>query len=98
MALQRIFPFVLLIGTALITTSLCASENVSHGEKLHQQQCVSCHDSKVYTRHNHFVTNLDGLNQQVRRCEVPSTVHWTDEDISAVVTYLNSHFYHFPTR
>ncbi len=78
-----------------IPKSLAADDNL--GEKLHQQQCLSCHGTEVYTRSHLHVTSLSILHQQVKRCEMPSDVHWSNEEVMSVVNYLNSHFYHFPT-
>ena len=81
----------------LCSVSPIFAAEMERGEKLHQEQCMSCHDTTIYTRPHHYVTSFAILKQQVKRCEVPSNAKWTESDITSVVNYLNSHYYHFPT-
>ncbi len=94
--MRRLILLSALLGIATGVSPAIASET-NVGENLHQQQCLSCHDQTVYTRPRHHVTNLNTLTQQVKRCEVPATAKWTNEEVTSVVNYLNSQFYHFPT-
>ncbi|MDH3978924.1 MAG: cytochrome c [Gammaproteobacteria bacterium] len=71
------------------------AEDISHGKKLQQENCMSCHDDGMYTRENRKVTTPDGLQKQVRRCEQTLGLQWFDEDIDAVSDYLNDTFYKF---
>ena len=80
----------LLAAGALPTTA--AAEN---GATLHQENCTSCHDDGVYKRKDRRVTDMAGLKKQVRRCEQSLGLTWFDEDIDAVVAYLNSTYYKF---
>jgi cytochrome c553 len=83
----------------LLTTVCLASAATSlpavDGKTLHQKNCTSCHDDSMYTRENPRVTTIDGLSSQVRRCELALGLKWFDEDIDAVVNYLNNNYYHF---
>ncbi len=69
--------------------------DVAHGGQLQQENCMSCHDDGIYTRANRKVTSLDGLQKQVRRCELTLGLKWFDDDIDDVSAYLNQNFYHF---
>ena len=62
---------------------------------LHQQNCVKCHGTDIYTRPDRKVTSYDGLSRQVRRCETALGLRWFDEDIAAMTAYLNRDFYRF---
>ncbi|ACL72166.1 conserved hypothetical protein [Thioalkalivibrio sulfidiphilus HL-EbGr7] len=79
-----------------------AQADVNRGQQLHATNCVSCHTSMVggngtalYTRANRLVGSRDQLIAQVRRCESTLGLRWFDEDVMAVVEYLNSNFYRF---
>ncbi len=81
-----------------ITLTLLAGQSladVEHGKKLHDANCVKCHDSSVYTREDRFVTSRDSLKTQVQRCNVNLGTQWFDEDVNAVTDYLNTNYYKF---
>ncbi len=82
-----------LIALPLLALSFTAVAD--GGEELHAAHCTSCHDSGVYTREDRRVTDLDGLHQQVGRCEKANNLSWTGEDIKAVASYLNQNYYKF---
>ncbi|MDT8386242.1 MAG: cytochrome c [Thiogranum sp.] len=65
------------------------------GKALHEANCTQCHDSSVYTREDHFVTSREQLVSQVRRCEANLDLTWFDEDVNAVVDYLDRDYYKF---
>ncbi len=69
--------------------------DTSHGKSLQQENCMSCHDDGVYTRNDRRVTTLDGLNKQVKRCELSLGLQWFDDDVNDVAGYLNESFYKF---
>lgn len=85
-----------------LALSAGAQADPRRGEELHRANCVACHvnmtggdGSVLYTRHNRRVQSLSGLEAQVRRCESNLELKWFDEDIEAVVGYLNDKYYHF---
>jgi len=41
------------------------------------------------------VTSLEGLDRQVRRCELALGLKWFDEEIADMTGYLNTHHYKF---
>lgn len=59
------------------------------------EKCSGCHDSSVYTRKKRRVNSLPQLDAQVRMCDAQLGIKLFDEDISAVVDYLNQSYYHF---
>ena len=59
------------------------------------KQCSRCHDSTVYTRPDRRVQSLEALHNQVRRCDAMIGTKLYDEDLDALVKYLNTQYYHF---
>ncbi len=84
--------------TIAVTLALMAGQSlagIENGQKLHDENCVKCHDSSVYTREDRFVTSRDSLKTQVQRCNVNLGTQWFDEDVNAVTDYLNTNYYKF---
>jgi len=79
----------------LAATSSLPAANLDNGKALVDGNCTKCHDERIYTRPDRRVTTLDGLNKQVRRCELSLGLKWFDEDINDVAAYLNQTYYHF---
>jgi cytochrome c553 len=69
--------------------------DTGHGKSLQQENCMACHDDGVYTRNDRRVTTMDGLQKQVKRCELTLGLQWFDDDINDVAGYLNESFYKF---
>ncbi len=90
--MKRTLPFFLL-ATGLFTQAptLAAFD----AARFIAEKCSGCHDHRVYTRPNHRVQNLQQLKAQVRRCDANINTRLFDEDIAAVVEYLNDTYYHF---
>lgn len=85
-----------LAALLVVTLSQATSAaDTGHGENLVMEHCTGCHDDSVYTRKERRVTTHDGLQNQVRRCELQLGLKWFDDDISDVVTYLNDQYYKF---
>ena len=72
--------------------------DVDHGKQLHEKNCMGCHSTEVYTRENRMVNNFPELKMRIRQCELANDLTWFDEDIDAVVNYLNAAFYKFETE
>ncbi|RRQ22777.1 cytochrome c family protein [Thiohalobacter thiocyanaticus] len=89
----RLTPLALSLG--LLASAPVAAADIQAGKNLHDQHCMQCHDSGVYTREDRRVNSLAGLTKQVRRCEQSLGLKWFDEDIENVVQYLNQNHYHF---
>ncbi len=85
--------------TTLSAIALLVTANVSaetpRGQQLHDQHCQKCHDTSVYTRPNRFITDRAALTKQVNRCKLNVGAQWFDQDVTAVVDYLDKSFYKF---
>ncbi len=86
---------ILMTGLLLAFTTGNALADAANGKALHDEQCVKCHDSKVYTRSDRFITSRDALTKQVTRCQLNVGAQWFDEDVADVVQYLDETFYKF---
>lgn len=92
--MNRLSPLrALLIALPLLVAAPLAQAD--KGQELVNGNCKSCHDESVYTRENRRVKDIAGLGTQVRRCEQALGLTWFDEDINAVVNYLNVNYYKF---
>lgn len=85
---------ILLFGTLAAAFST-ASADADRGKMLHDESCMKCHGTEVYTREDHFVSNTQALTAQVNRCQMNVGAEWNDKQIEDVVQYLNGSFYKF---
>lgn len=67
----------------------------SRGEMLYENHCTSCHESGVHIREQHVVRNPADLRVQVRRWAEYQNLHWQDDEVEAVIQYVNSRYYRF---
>jgi len=65
------------------------------GKQLHDEHCTGCHTAEIYTREHRIVTSYVELAERVRQCELSNELTWFDEEINAVVDYLDATYYHF---
>ncbi len=69
---------------------------LAHAKQLHDDKCMSCHDTKVYTREDRRVNSLQALSGQVEFCmKGAAKADWTPAQTGSVVEYLNQKFYKF---
>lgn len=71
------------------------SENTDHGKTLHDTHCMQCHSPDIYTRENRLINSFAELQERVRQCELSNELTWFEEDINAVIDYLNTTYYKF---
>jgi cytochrome c553 len=89
-----------LISTlALILSATGFSVNAAEphaGEARHNQKCMSCHKTDVYTREDRTVKTMSALSNQVDNCmKGAAKAEWTNKQTKDVIDYLNSKFYKF---
>ena len=95
--------YALLTACLMLACNGAQAEETPDGRTLHQQNCVACHanmtggdGSTLYTRKDRRVSTLKGLGAQVRLCESNLGLTWFDDQVDAVVSYLNENYYKFP--
>lgn len=74
---------------------LVVQADSGEGKILHDQSCTACHDTSVYSRPDKRIKTLAELQGQVSRCTKPAGAEWSQQEVSNVVNYLNTDFYHF---
>lgn len=77
-------------------TAPVAANGEHPGKAIHDANCISCHDSGVYTRADHKMTDFAMLSAQVRRCDANLGTKLFDEDMDKVAEFLNDTYYKFP--
>jgi hypothetical protein len=86
-------------ATTLQSTSPAIAEpdatTLEKGKQLHNVHCVNCHDTSVYTRKDRTIKRYESLTTQVQRCVNNLNKSWFDDEVDAVVAYLNVNFYQF---
>ncbi|MEE9422214.1 MAG: cytochrome c [Gammaproteobacteria bacterium] len=90
---MRYFIPIIVFLTAFLSRSVVA--DVSIGKDLHDEHCLKCHGTEVYSRKDRFVKNPEGLDKQIKRCQLSVGAQWFDEEAADVADYLNSEYYHF---
>lgn len=90
---------LILIMSLLVASHALAEDNVAKGQRLFaQSSCLNCHGTDVFTRKDRKVHNLQQLEKQVRACDSNLSVNWFDDEIKAVVAYLNHTYYKFSPK
>jgi len=65
------------------------------GKKLHDANCVKCHDASVYARKDRKIKSVAALQEQLGSCSHAAQVILTDEEQQHIVKYLNERYYKF---
>lgn len=85
-----------LLPLALAASPVSYATDPDNGKALHDDNCMHCHNTSVFSRKNHMVKSLPALKKQVYRCQLSQDLQWFDEEIEDVTAYLNKEFYKFP--
>ncbi|MCW8957225.1 MAG: hypothetical protein OQL09_10110 [Gammaproteobacteria bacterium] len=89
--------FFILLAALMSSTAAGYEDPVMRmGKKLHDEKCLNCHDTSVYSRQDHRVKTLQALSNQVNNCmKGPAKADWTVSETNSVIEYLNNKFYKF---
>lgn len=82
----------------LALSASAGAADLEQGKQLLQERCTGCHDDSVYTRKDRMITSRRSLETQVTRCSVNTGAQWFDDEIAAVVDYLDATYYKFPDK
>ncbi|HPY39982.1 MAG TPA: cytochrome c [Thiolinea sp.] len=83
---------------AQTSTSSAVGLDAHPGKALHDANCISCHDAKVYTRSERKVLDYTQLAAQVKRCDANLGSRLFDEDLAQITDYLNQAYYKYPKQ
>jgi hypothetical protein len=65
------------------------------GKRLHDANCMGCHDTSVFTRKDRLVQSLDALKKQLATCAHMAKKEFSASETQDLLKYLNDQFYHF---
>jgi hypothetical protein len=65
------------------------------GKRLHDANCMGCHDTKIYTRKDHLIRSLEALEKQLSDCSHAVNKQFSATETQNIVKYLNEQFYKF---
>lgn len=79
----------------LLSATTLATVHADDGQTIYEDSCTGCHGLEVFTRPNRLVGNMDELRTRVTQCGINVEAQWFDEEVDAVIDYLNQNFYKF---
>ena len=65
------------------------------GKRLHDANCMGCHDTSIYTRKDRLVRSLDALKNQLGGCSHMAKKEFSAIETQNIIKYLNDQFYQF---
>ena len=65
------------------------------GKRLHDANCMGCHDTSNYTRKDHLIRSLDALKEQLGDCSHMAKKEFSAIEAQNIIKYLNDQFYQF---
>lgn len=93
--MKIILPLTLLVLLSTISTNLAAEEAKPDGQKLYDQHCQGCHDTRIHTRPNRIIHTYSDLTNRVKFCDAQVKSNFSTTQLTAVTDYLNTTFYKF---
>lgn len=91
---RMLFTFPL-ITTLMLPVAAQAAVDIKRGEELLTQRCYGCHGEDVYVREKRLVKDFPGLQKRVNFCVQQVNVSWFEDEITDVIEFLNTEYYHF---
>jgi len=71
------------------------SGDSAEGKRLHDANCMGCHDTGIYTRKDRLVRSLDALKEQLGSCSHMAKKEFSAIETQNIIKYLNDQFYQF---
>ncbi len=68
----------------------------AEGKRLHDANCMGCHDTGIYTRKDRLVQSLDALKKRLGDCSHMAKKEFSVSETQNIIKYLNDQFYQFP--
>jgi hypothetical protein len=86
---------VSLTAAILLSGASLVQAEAFDAEAFHQDSCMSCHGTEVYTRPNRRINSLPALEAQVARCDANLSTQLFPQDLDSLVDYLDTSYYKF---
>jgi hypothetical protein len=67
----------------------------AEGKRLHDANCMGCHDTGIYTRKDRLIHSLDALNERLGDCSHMANKEFSATETQNIIKYLNDKFYQF---
>ena len=83
---------ILLIPSAYATS---LPGDSTDGKRLHDANCMGCHDTGLYIRKNRLIQSLDALKEQLASCSHMAKKEFSASETQNLIKYLNDQFYQF---
>ncbi len=65
------------------------------GKRLHDANCMGCHDTSIYTCEDRLVQSLDALTKRLGDCSHMANKEFSAIETQNIIKYLNDQFYQF---
>ena len=65
------------------------------GKRLHDANCMGCHDTGIYTRKDQLIRSLDALETRLGDCSHMANKEFSATEKQNIIKYLNDQFYQF---
>ena len=65
------------------------------GKRLHDANCMGCHDAGIYTRKDRLIQSLDALKERLGDCSHMAKKEFSASETQNIIKYLNDQFYQF---
>lgn len=88
--------FVLFIMAGIASAHGATPGDSAAGKRLHDANCLQCHQPDVYTKKDRSVKSLDELKQQLIGCSHQLQKPFSATDMQNLLKYVNEEFYKFP--
>ena len=67
----------------------------AEGTRLHDANCLGCHDTSIYTRKNRLIQSLEGLKKRLGDCSHMANKEFSASETQNIIKYVNDQFYQF---
>jgi len=84
------------LWTLLMPSVACAAALPgADGKRIHDANCMGCHDTGIYTRKDRLVGSLDALQKRLDDCSHMAKKEFSAIETQNIIKYLNDQFYQF---
>ncbi|MGB3037266.1 MAG: hypothetical protein WBB72_07785, partial [Methyloceanibacter sp.] len=85
--------FILLMPSVACAAALTGDS--ADGKRLHDANCMGCHDTRIFTRKDRLVGSLDALQKRLSDRSHMAKKEFSAIETQNIIKYLNDQFYQF---